>query len=59
MKFTGALLAIALAGAVGCGAAPARAQKQITGAGSTFVYPVLSQWSATYAQQGSVQVNYQ
>jgi phosphate transport system substrate-binding protein len=59
MKFTGALLAIALAGAIGCTAAPARAQQQVTGAGSTFVYPVLSKWSAQYAQQGHVQVNYQ
>ena len=59
MKFTGALLAIALAGVIGCTAAPARAQQQITGAGSTFVYPVLSKWSAQYAGQGKVQVNYQ
>lgn len=59
MKFTGALLAIALAGVIGCTAAPARAQQQITGAGSTFVYPVLSKWSAQYAEQGKVQVNYQ
>jgi phosphate transport system substrate-binding protein len=59
MKFTGTLLAIALAGAIGCTAAPAGAQQQVTGAGSTFVYPVLSKWSAQYAQQGRVQVNYQ
>jgi phosphate transport system substrate-binding protein len=30
----------------------------ITGAGSTFVYPVLSKWSAAYAQTGN-HVNYQ
>lgn len=33
--------------------------QQITGAGSTFVYPVLSKWAAEYNKQKSVQVNYQ
>jgi len=37
----------------------ARAQQQITGAGSTFVYPVLSKWAAAYAKLKGVQVNYQ
>jgi phosphate transport system substrate-binding protein len=32
---------------------------QITGAGSTFVYPVLSAWSADYARQTGEAVNYQ
>jgi len=32
---------------------------QITGAGSTFVYPVLSAWAADYQKQGGVAVNYQ
>jgi phosphate transport system substrate-binding protein len=32
---------------------------QITGAGSTFVYPVLSGWSADYAKQTGQQINYQ
>jgi phosphate transport system substrate-binding protein len=32
---------------------------QITGAGSTFVYPVLSAWSADYAKQTGQQINYQ
>ncbi|MGN6270333.1 MAG: phosphate ABC transporter substrate-binding protein PstS [Sphingomonas sp.] len=31
----------------------------ITGAGSTFVYPVLSAWSADYSKANGVQVNYQ
>ena len=31
----------------------------ITGAGSTFVYPVLSAWSADYATNGGPNVNYQ
>ncbi len=33
--------------------------QQITGAGSTFVYPVLSKWSAEYSKLKGVQVNYQ
>jgi len=31
----------------------------ITGAGSSFVYPVLSKWSAAYAQQTGNRLNYQ
>ena len=58
MRFTRGMLAIAVAGLIGVAQSPARAQ-QITGAGSTFVYPVLSKWSAEYARQGSVKINYQ
>jgi len=32
---------------------------QITGAGSTWVYPLVAKWAATYAQTTGVQVNYQ
>ena len=32
---------------------------QITGAGSTFVYPVLSAWGADYSKQGGTKINYQ
>jgi phosphate transport system substrate-binding protein len=32
---------------------------QITGAGSTFVYPVLSAWASDYKKQGGVNINYQ
>jgi phosphate transport system substrate-binding protein len=35
------------------------AVSQITGAGSTFVYPVLSAWSADYSKNGGPSVNYQ
>ena len=38
--------------------APASAQ-QITGAGSTFVYPVLSAWAADYQKQSGTSINYQ
>ncbi len=56
LKLTSKLLAVALA----CAASfPALAQQQITGAGSTFVYPILSAWSEAYSQQKGVRVNYQ
>jgi phosphate transport system substrate-binding protein len=41
------------------GGATTAAAGQITGAGSTFVYPVLSAWSADYSKTGGVAVNYQ
>lgn len=41
------------------GDAAAGAATQITGAGSTFVYPVLSAWSADYSKQTGVKINYQ
>ena len=56
MRFTRHLLALALGCALSVGTAQAQ---QITGAGSTFVYPVLSKWSADYARKTGVQVNYQ
>src|SRR6476469_6062774 len=31
----------------------------VTGAGSTFVYPVLSRWSADFKKAGGVEINYQ
>ena len=37
----------------------AASAQQITGAGSTFVYPVLSSWSDAYSKVKPVQVNYQ
>jgi phosphate transport system substrate-binding protein len=54
-------LVLAAAG-IGLGALlppAARAQQQVTGAGSTFVYPVLSKWAAEYAKLNGVQINYQ
>jgi ABC-type phosphate transport system substrate-binding protein len=35
------------------------ANASVTGAGSTFVYPVLSKWAAKYRTMGGDQVNYQ
>ena len=56
MKLTVAVLAITLAGVFT--GATARAE-QITGAGSTFVYPVLAKWSEDYSKQNGTQINYQ
>jgi phosphate transport system substrate-binding protein len=39
--------------------APASTATEITGAGSTFVYPVLSAWASDYAGQSGTKVNYQ
>jgi len=51
--------AVLLAAGMACAAAlPAMAQ-QITGAGSTFVYPVLAKWSDTYSKQNDTRINYQ
>jgi phosphate transport system substrate-binding protein len=50
------LLALATALAFGMGAAHAT---DITGAGSSFVYPVISKWSASYAEKTGNRVNYQ
>jgi phosphate transport system substrate-binding protein len=41
------------------GNASGASAQDITGAGSTFVYPVLSAWSSDYSKQNNVQVNYQ
>ena len=37
----------------------AAAAADITGAGSTFVFPILSKWSASYAPVGGKNINYQ
>jgi phosphate transport system substrate-binding protein len=39
--------------------APRGSAQQVTGAGSTFVYPVLSAWAADYQKQSGTSVNYQ
>jgi phosphate transport system substrate-binding protein len=58
-----ALSAIALLAACGqngnAGNAGADSSAQITGAGSTFVYPVLSAWASDYHKQAGTRVNYQ
>jgi phosphate transport system substrate-binding protein len=42
-----------------CGIIFPAAAQQITGAGSTFVYPILSKWSAEYSKIDGTQINYQ
>lgn len=54
LRTRAAVLAIASAASM-----PVFASGQITGAGSTWVYPLVAKWAATYAQQAGVQVNYQ
>jgi phosphate transport system substrate-binding protein len=56
VRHTLAALAASLALTVSAGAAHAT---DITGAGSSFVYPVLSKWSAGFKDKTSNQVNYQ
>jgi phosphate transport system substrate-binding protein len=61
------MLAVAATALVtaGCGSktggnnAQASGGAQLTGAGSTFVYPVLSAWAADYKAQAGTSVNYQ
>lgn len=50
---------IALCGALTLAATAPAAAQEITGAGSTFVFPVLSRWAAEYAAKGSPKVHYQ
>ena len=40
-------------------AQPAASSVEVTGAGSTFVYPVLSAWAADYQKQSGTRINYQ
>jgi phosphate transport system substrate-binding protein len=47
------------AGNEGNAAGGASSGVQITGAGSTFVYPVLSAWAADYQKQAGTSINYQ
>jgi len=52
------LTTIAAAGIVAASILPAAAA-DITGAGSTFVYPVLAKWAAVYSQKTGANLNYQ
>ena len=52
------LLAVAVAASIAFAGAAAAAT-DITGAGSTFVYPVLSKWSADFTTKTGSKVNYQ
>jgi phosphate transport system substrate-binding protein len=41
------------------GALPAAQSAEVTGAGSTFVYPILSKWAEGYRQKTDLKINYQ
>ena len=53
------LRTIALACLLAATAVPAEAAGPITGAGSTFVYPVLAKWADVYRKETGVGLNYQ
>jgi phosphate transport system substrate-binding protein len=55
-KFSKSLTVVAAVAALATGGA---ALADITGAGSTFVYPILSKWSADYSSHGGEKINYQ
>ena len=52
------LKTIAVAGFLAATVLPAAAA-EITGAGSTFVYPVLAKWADTYKKDTGIGLNYQ
>ena len=52
-------MAFAAAASLAAALAGTAQAAEITGAGSTFVYPVLSQWSADYHKMTGAMVNYQ
>jgi phosphate transport system substrate-binding protein len=54
-----ALLTAACGSKAGNEAQPAGGSAQVTGAGSTFVYPVLSAWAADFQKQSGTAINYQ
>ncbi|OQX66552.1 MAG: phosphate ABC transporter substrate-binding protein PstS, partial [Sorangiineae bacterium NIC37A_2] len=57
MNATKTVLAAATAAMLfGIGSAEAQS---VTGAGSTFIYPALSQWADAYKKDTGVEVNYQ
>ncbi|HET7663819.1 MAG TPA: phosphate ABC transporter substrate-binding protein PstS, partial [Rhodanobacteraceae bacterium] len=45
--------------ALACSLSMGALATDVTGAGSSFVYPVLSKWSATYAEKTGNHINYQ
>jgi len=61
MKFNKKLIAGAILAATASFALSAQAAgvERITGAGSSFAYPIISKWAAAYAKETGIQVNYQ
>src|SRR5690348_10263225 len=55
-RYTRSMSLVLAYGALGLGSA---ANAAITGAGSTFVYPVLSRWASDFKKAGGEEINYQ
>src|SRR5258708_20181718 len=55
-KFTRSIFFIATSASLGLSGS---ANAAITGAGSTFVYPVLSRWASDFKKAGGDEINYQ
>ena len=55
-KLTRRFLMLAACASVAIGNA---AEAAVTGAGSTFIFPVLSRWAADYHEAGGAEINYQ
>jgi phosphate transport system substrate-binding protein len=53
------LMTFGLVAAVGVGSVSSVQAADITGAGATFIYPILSKWSDTYNNQTGNKINYQ
>lgn len=59
-KLATAAVAVILAGAAGCNSNGGSENVQLSGAGSTFVYPVMTRWIQDYSGvHKNVQINYQ
>ncbi len=53
------VVALGLVAAVGVGSVSSVQAADITGAGATFIYPILSKWSDTYNNKTGNKINYQ
>lgn len=54
------LAAVVVAGVTGCNSPSSSSNVSLVGAGSTFVYPVMTRWTADFqAKNPNVQINYQ
>jgi phosphate transport system substrate-binding protein len=58
-RFRHTLTALAAAAALTVAAGNTQAATDITGAGSSFVYPVLSKWSSAFSEKTGNKINYQ
>ncbi|MGH8226899.1 MAG: phosphate ABC transporter substrate-binding protein PstS [Steroidobacteraceae bacterium] len=54
-----AILAVAAVAALAAAGTRADAASGLTGAGSTWVYPLIAQWASDYARKTGIEVNYQ